>query len=108
MNTYILPIVLIIIAFVQYSRNQIINKFFYTDTLSPESAKQFKDIGVTDLPIVKVLLFRGILKAAGNNKYYLDLERKYEIEKAKEKYLIGLIILATVFLIVAVAVLYFR
>jgi hypothetical protein len=108
MNTYFVATALFTMAIVQYSRNQILNKFFYTDTLTPESAKQFKDIGVTDLLMVKVLIYRGILKGVGNNKYYLDLERKYEIEKNKEKYLIGLIVLAIVFLIVAVSVVYFR
>ncbi|MHB1050541.1 MAG: hypothetical protein ACYC09_10710 [Bacteroidota bacterium] len=84
------------------------NKFFYTDTLSSQSAKQFKDIGVTDLIMVKILLYRGIIKAAGNNRYYLDLDRKYEVEKSKEKFLFAIVILASIFLAIAIGVALFR
>ncbi len=104
MYAYYIGIAFFVMIISQYSRNQILNKFFYTDTLTPQSAKQFREIGVTDLIMVKLLLYRGILKAAGNNRYYLDLDRKYEIEKNKEKFLIALVILASIFLIIAAAV----
>ena len=108
MYPYAVGIGLFVMAISQYSRNQIMNKFFYTDTLSSQSAKQFKDIGVTDLIMVKILLYRGIIKAAGNNRYYLDLDRKYEVEKSKEKFLFAIVILASIFLAIAIGVALFR
>jgi len=108
MYAYYIGIAFFVMIISQYSRNQIMNKFFYTDTLSPQSAKQFKEIGITDLIMVKILLYRGIIKAAGNNRYYLDLDRKYDLEKSKEKFLIAIVILASIFLIVATGVALFR
>ena len=108
MHAYYVGIGLFAMAIAQYSRNQIMNKFFYTETLSPQTAKQFKDIGVTDLFMVKAMIYRGILKAADNDRYYLDLDRKYEIEKSKEKYLIVVIAIAAIFLTIITGMLIFR
>lgn len=58
--------------------------------------------------MVKILLYRGIIKAAGNNRYYLDLDRKYEVEKSKEKFLFAIVILASIFLVIAISVALFR
>lgn len=108
MTKYVPLIALLAVALVRYARNFITNRFFYTDTISPQSAKKFKDIGVTDLFLAKVLIFQGIIKGIGNDLYYLDLDRKYQIEKSREKVYIALIILSIVFLIGAAAYYFLR
>lgn len=108
LNIYIPFILLFVSAVVKYGRAQIMNRFLYTDTISPQSAKRFKDVGVTDLLLVKFLIYRGILKNASGDLYYLDLDRKYQIEKGYERYLTGLVIVAVLFLIGASVVVLLR
>jgi len=99
MNIYILLALVIVLEFMRLGRNRIVNKFLFTETMSPHSAKHFKDIGVSDMFSAKVLLISGIIKRVGDQQYYLDLSRKIQIEKYKLKFLYVIVSFAIVFLI---------
>jgi hypothetical protein len=102
MNIYLLLILIYFFGWtvVKISRHHIISRFLYTGTISPQSAQQWKDIGVTDTILVKVLIFQGILKVADNNKYYLDLDRKFQYEKTTSNILIGGVSVAIIVFVV--------
>lgn len=108
MKMYILLAVVIVLEFMRLGRNRIVNKFLKTEALSPQSAKHFTDIGVTDMFSAKVLLISGIIKRAGEEQYYLDLSRKIQIEKYKLYILYVIVSLAIVFLIGAFGYLILR
>lgn len=98
-----LLIIFIVIPIVRMFRSQIISRFIYTHTTSPTEAKQLKDIGLANLLLLKVLIYRGVIKETDGNKYYLDLDRNYELENDKVKYIIGFVILV----LAAIAIVYF-
>jgi hypothetical protein len=99
MNIYILLALVIVLEFMRLGRNRIVNKFLHTETMSPQSAKHFKDVGVSDMFSAKVLLISGIIKRVGDEQYYLDLSRKIQIEKYRLNILYVIVSLAFVFLI---------
>jgi len=102
MNVYLLLALMVVLEFMRYGRNRIINKFLTAETVSPHTAKQFKDVGVSDMFSAKILLISGIIKQVGDNQYYLDLSRKMQIEKIRITILYVLVALAVLFLIGAV------
>ena len=88
MNIYLFLILAFGWVVIRISRYQIMSRFLYTQTVSPESAKQLKDIGLTDTILMKPLIFQGILKVVDDRKYYLDLDRKFQYEKTTSKILV--------------------
>ena len=83
MTLYILLAIVFILEFMRIGRHRIVNKFLSTETMSPHSAKLFKDVGISDMFSAKILLISGILKRADDEKYYLDLSRKIQVEKIR-------------------------
>jgi hypothetical protein len=104
MSLQLLIIVCLSWLVVKISRYQILSRFLLTATVSPQSAKQLKDLGVTDTILVKAFVFQGILKVVDDGQYYLDLDRKFQYEKKKSTILIGG---ASVAIIVFVIVFFF-
>ena len=91
MNIYLLLILIYFFGWtvLKISRHQIISRFLATDTISPQSAKQLKDIGVSGTIRLKPLLFQRIVKVVADNQYYLDLDRKVQYEKTTTKIIIA-------------------
>ena len=104
MNIYLFLILAFGWAVVRISRYQIMSRFLYTQTVSPQSAKQLKDIGVTDTILMKPLIFQGIVKLVDDGKYYLDLDRKFQYERTTSKILV---VGTSVAIIVSVIVFFF-
>jgi hypothetical protein len=104
MSIQILILVCLSWIAVKISRHQILSRFLLTATVSPQSAKLLKDLGVTDTILVKALVWHGILKVADGGQYYLDLDRKFQYEMMKSKLLIAW---ASVVIVVFVIVFFF-
>lgn len=87
MNIYLPIILLVIINIIQFNRRRIINKFYQTEALSLAAAKTFNEVGVADRVHTKILVYRGIIKEAGNGRYFLDQSRIDELEQLSLTYL---------------------
>jgi len=83
MTLYILLAFVFALEVMRIGRHRIVNKLLSTETMSPQSAKPFKDVGISDMFSAKILLISGIIKRVDNEKYYLDLSRKVQIENIR-------------------------
>jgi hypothetical protein len=106
MERHIISLLLfILIPVIRMNRSLIISRFIYTRTTSPSEAKQLKDIGLANLFLITFMKYRGVIKTGSNDTYYLDLDRNYEVENGRKKYLIGLaVVAAAAFIIVTLTV----
>lgn len=98
MNSYIIITIFIILIIVQNSRRRIVTKFYQTETLSLATAKLFNEVGVADRVYTKVLIYRGIIKDAENNRFFLDQSRISELERHSLTILKYITVAAIVFL----------
>lgn len=78
-------------------RHCIVSKLIVTETISPQSAKTFKDTNITDMFYARVLLMNGIVKEVYDRKYYLDMSRKRQIENMRP--LVPLVIFSIILLV---------
>ena len=83
MTPYILLAFVFALEIMRIGRHRIVNKLISTETMSPQSAKLFKDVGISDMFSAKILLVSGIIKRVDDEKYYLDLSRKIQIDNIR-------------------------
>lgn len=73
-------IVGVIIEMLRYRRKRVLSVFLYTNTVLPLNAKQWKELKITDMLAAKMLLRTGLLKETEGERFYLDLQRRDEMD----------------------------
>lgn len=68
-----------IFELLRYRRKKVIDRFLEVNTVLAESAKSLKQLGISDMFSVRLLVKNELLKIADGDRYYMDLLRYTEL-----------------------------